>query len=61
MITDLLCVVYTPTVGAVCQQFGSQYRRTRGMYFSRYDRGIFNSMLYNWPHADVHVSRLCSL
>ena len=27
-------MVYTPTVGKVCQEFGDQYRRSRGMYFS---------------------------
>jgi len=48
-------LVYTPTVGVVCQQFGSQYKRSRGMYFSKNDRGQFSSMVWNWPHSDVHV------
>jgi hypothetical protein len=25
------------------------------MYFSRDDRGHMNSIVYNWPHNDVHV------
>ena len=54
-VEEIAPLVYTPTVGTVCQQFGSQYRRTRGMYFSRNDRGHFSSMAYNWPHDDVHV------
>ena len=48
-------LVYTPTVGAVCQNFANQFRRSRGMYFSKYDRGEMSSMVYNWPHDDVHV------
>lgn len=48
-------LVYTPTVGEVCTQFGWQFRRTRGMYFSRNDVGEMSSIVYNWPHADVHV------
>jgi malate dehydrogenase (oxaloacetate-decarboxylating)(NADP+) len=24
------------------------------MYFSKYDRGHFSSMVHNWPHHDVH-------
>lgn len=39
----------------VCQNFGSQYNRSRGMYFTREDRGMFGTMVYNWPHSDVHV------
>lgn len=39
----------------VCVNFGSQYNRSRGMYFTRADRGMFGTMVYNWPHSDVHV------
>ena len=54
-IAELAPLVYTPTVGIVCQRFGDQFRRSRGMYFSREDRGLFSSMVWNWPHDDVHV------
>ena len=40
-IAKMAPVVYTPTVGHVCQKFGSQFARARGMYFSKYDRGHF--------------------
>jgi malate dehydrogenase (oxaloacetate-decarboxylating)(NADP+) len=49
-IEEVAPLVYTPTVGEVCQQFGHQFRRPRGMYFSREDKGMFSSMVYNWPH-----------
>jgi malate dehydrogenase (oxaloacetate-decarboxylating)(NADP+) len=52
---ELAPLVYTPTVGTVCQQFGNRFTRSRGMYFSAADRGQFSSMVYNWPHDDVHV------
>lgn len=45
----------TPTVGTACLEFGDQFRRSRGMYFSKEDRGLFSSMVYNWPHNDVHI------
>ena len=48
-------LIYTPTVGEVCQQYGFQFRRARGMFFSTKDRGFFSSMVYNWPHDDVRV------
>mmetsp|Transcript_28987 Transcript_28987/g.86540 ORF Transcript_28987/g.86540 Transcript_28987/m.86540 type:complete len:623 (-) Transcript_28987:53-1921(-) len=48
-------LVYTPTVGHVCETFGKQFRRARGMYFSVQDRGLFSSMVWNWPHDDVHI------
>lgn len=31
-IEELAPLVYTPTVGVVCQRFGDQFRRSRGMY-----------------------------
>lgn len=64
--TELMCAcvcivdtiapyVYTPTVGQVCQKFGSLFRRPRGMYFSAEDRGQFGAMMHNWPCDDVQV------
>ena len=38
-IEEVAPLVYTPTVGHVCQQFGAQLSRSRGMYFSSDDRG----------------------
>lgn len=54
-IEEMAPIVYTPTVGKVCQSFGNLFRRTRGMYFSSQDRGHMASMVYNWPHDDVQV------
>eukprot|EP00606_Chrysophyceae_sp_TOSAG23-5_P001205 GSChrysophyteH2.ASY1.ANO1.841.1 assembled CDS len=45
-------LVYTPTVGSVCENFADQFRRARG---NKYDRGEMSSMAHNWPHDDVHV------
>lgn len=47
--------MYTPTVGLVCQKFGSIFRRPRGMFFSAEDRSHFGAMLHNWPCDDVEV------
>jgi malic enzyme len=52
---SLAPVVYTPTVGEVCKRFGSYFQRPRGMYFSSADRGLFSSMVWNWPHDEVEV------
>ena len=54
-IAEIAPLIYTPTVGTVCEEFGHQFRRSRGMYFSRDDRGEFSQMVWNWPHNDVHV------
>ena len=54
-IEQMAPLVYTPTVGLVCQEFGDQFRRSRGMYFSRHDKGEIGAIVHNWPHEDVHV------
>jgi len=54
-IEEVAPLVYTPTVGTACLEFGTNWRRSRGMFFSRHDRGVMSSMVYNWPHSDVHV------
>ena len=52
---ELLPIVYTPTVGLACQQFGRIYRRTRGIYLRPEDAGRIDEILANWPFRGVRV------
>lgn len=52
-IAEYAPIVYTPTVGLVCQNYSGLFRRPRGMFFSAEDRGEMMSMVYNWPAEQV--------
>ena len=52
---DMMPIIYTPTVGKACQEFGHIFRRSRGMYVSLKDRGNIVKVLKNWPTRDVKV------
>jgi len=54
-IAEYAPIVYTPTVGMVCQNYSGLFRRPRGMYFSTADRGEMMSMVYNWPAEQVDM------
>ncbi len=54
-IEEMAPIIYTPTVGQACKEFGTRFRKPRGMYFSSEDRGHMAAMVHNWPHSDVHV------
>nr|AIR93777.1 NAD-malic enzyme alpha subunit [Kalanchoe fedtschenkoi] len=54
-IEEFAPIVYTPTVGLVCQNYSSLFRRPRGMYFSAEDRGEMMPMVYNWPADQVDM------
>ncbi|KAJ3690248.1 hypothetical protein LUZ61_019412 [Rhynchospora tenuis] len=54
-IKDFAPIIYTPTVGLVCQNYGGLFRRPRGMYFSAKDKGEMMSMIYNWPAQQVDL------
>jgi len=51
--TEMAPIIYTPTVGWACSHFSHLYRRSRGMYFCRYDRNEMASMVYNWDSDEV--------
>ncbi|GER27324.1 malic enzyme, partial [Striga asiatica] len=48
-------IIYTPTVGLVCQNYSGLFRRLRGMYFSAKDKGEMMSMIYTWPAQQVDM------
>ena len=54
-IEEMMPIIYTPTVGQACQQYGHILRRARGTFVSANDRGRVIDVLRNWPNKDVRI------
>jgi len=54
-IEEMMPIVYTPTVGQACQEYGHIWRRPYGMYISSDDRGRMIDILKHWPEWDIGI------
>lgn len=54
-LTEVMPLIYTPTVGLACQQFSKIYRRKRGLFISYPDRDRLDDMLQNATKQNVKV------
>lgn len=54
-IEEMLPIVYTPTVGKICEQFSHIYRRPRGVHVCTRDRGRIREVLARTPLPDCRI------
>ena len=54
-ITEMMPIIYTPTVGAGCQSYSHLFRRPRGLYISYPQRDEIDAILDNGPTKEPSV------
>jgi malate dehydrogenase (oxaloacetate-decarboxylating)(NADP+) len=52
---EMMPIIYTPTVGLACQQYGHIMQRPRGIFVSAKDRGRIAGVLRNWPYREAAI------
>ncbi len=54
-IEEIMPIIYTPTVGQGCQRYAHLFRRSRGLFITKHEKGRIKEVLKNWPRQDVRV------
>lgn len=54
-LTEMMPVIYTPTVGLACQRFSEIYRRPRGLFLSYPHRDRLEEMLRNFGSEEIEA------
>jgi malate dehydrogenase (oxaloacetate-decarboxylating)(NADP+) len=52
---EMIPIIYTPTVGQACLDYGAIFRRPRGMFISIRERGRIAEILRQWTQTDVRM------
>ena len=52
---ELIPIIYTPTVGQACLEYGAIFRRPRGLFISLREKGRVAEILRHWPVTDVRM------
>jgi malate dehydrogenase (oxaloacetate-decarboxylating)(NADP+) len=52
---EMVPIIYTPTVGQACLEYGAIYSQPRGLFISIRDRHHIAELLSHWPHTDVRM------
>nr|VVV04388.1 NAD-dependent malic enzyme [Aliivibrio wodanis] len=54
-ISEMMPIIYTPTVGAACENFSNIYRRGRGLFISYENKNRIDDLLNNATNQNVKV------
>ncbi len=54
-LSEMMPIIYTPTVGEACQHFSDIYRRHRGIFISYPDRDQIDQIIHNISKRNVKV------
>jgi len=52
---EMVPLIYTPTVGQACLEYGSIYRRPRGLFLTLKEKGRIAEILRGWPQEGVRL------